>query len=203
MPTQGTVRDDRADDTWPRTPVCRLIAPSLMPSDQDAATALVDWFAAEADGDDVGSEIALRRALSALPRLEPPENLAELVVAAGVRAGVVPASAPSWRHRPARVVAWSLVALIGTMEVGVVLGPLFVRQLARLLNFSVQGFVWIVGGLEQGLDAWSLLVELGRAAAATLATPQVSVGVVVIEFVGVAALYALLRVLSLDRERKG
>jgi hypothetical protein len=74
------------------------------------------------------------------------------------------------------------------------------RQLARLLNFSVQGFVWIVGGLERGLDAWSLLVELGRAVGATLATPQVSVSVVMIELVGVAALYALLRVLSLDRK---
>jgi hypothetical protein len=72
--------------------------------------------------------------------------------------------------------------------------------MVRLLNFSVQGFVWIVGGLEGGLDVWSLLVEIGRAVGGTLATPQVSGGVVMIELVGIVALYALLRMLALDRE---
>jgi len=72
--------------------------------------------------------------------------------------------------------------------------------MVRLLNFSVQGFVWIVGGLEGGLDVWSLLVEIGRAVGATLTTPQVSGGVVMIELVGIVALYALLRILALDRE---
>tara|TARA_B110000116_G_scaffold245658_1_gene236882 strand:- start:546 stop:773 length:228 start_codon:yes stop_codon:yes gene_type:complete len=72
--------------------------------------------------------------------------------------------------------------------------------MVRLLNFSVQGFVWIVGGLEGGLDVWSLLVEIGRAVGATLTTPQVSGGVVMIELVGIVVLYALLRILALDRE---
>jgi hypothetical protein len=72
--------------------------------------------------------------------------------------------------------------------------------MVRLLNFSVQGFVWIVGGLEGGLDVWSLLVEIGRAVGATLTTPQVSGGVVMTELVGIVVLYALLRILALDRE---
>jgi len=84
--------------------------------------------------------------------------------------------------------------------VAVWLGPVILRQMVRLLNFSVQGFVWIVGGLEGGLDVWSLLVEIGRAVGGTLATPQVSGGVVMIELVGIVALYALLRMLALDRE---
>ena len=79
----------------------------------------------------------------------------------------------------------------------VFLGPLMVRGAARLLNISVQGFVWIVRGLEGGLDAWSLMAEIGRVVGASLTTPQVSLSVVL---VGVAALYTLHRVLSNDTE---
>ena len=89
------------------------------------------------------------------------------------------------------------MALIGTL---VVLGPFLVRQVVGLLNFSVQAFVWIVRGLEGGLDAWSLMAEIGRAVGASLTTPQVSASVVVLELVGVAALYTLHRVLSYDKE---
>ncbi len=82
----------------------------------------------------------------------------------------------------------------------VVFGPWLVRLVARGLNFSVQGFVWIVGGLEGGLDTWSLIAEVGRAIGASLSLPEVSGTIVVIEVVGVAALYALHRVLSYDKE---
>ena len=44
------------------------------------------------------------------------------------------------------------------------------------------------------------MAEIGRAVAASLTTPQVSGGVVVVELVGVAALYTLHRVLSFDKE---
>lgn len=82
----------------------------------------------------------------------------------------------------------------------VFLGPLMVRGAARLLNISVQGFVWIVRGLEGGLDAWSLMAEIGRVVGASLTTPQVSLSAVLLELVGVAALYTLHRVLSNDTE---
>lgn len=171
-----------------------------MTTNQEASAAVVEWLDAEAAADDAGSEMALRRLLGALPKPAPPTNFGEQVLTAGVRDGIMPAPTRSWSGRPARVLVWALVVIAGTVGLAVALGPLVLRQLARLLNFSVQGFVWIVGGLERGLDAWSLLVELGRAVGATLATPQVSISVVMIELVGVAALYALLRVLSLDRE---
>ena len=90
-------------------------------------------------------------------------------------------------------------AILGFGTALVLLGPVLARQIVRLLNFSVQGFVWIVGGLEQGLDAWSLAAEIARAIGAGLTTPEVGAGIVIIEIVGVAALYALHRLLSSDK----
>jgi hypothetical protein len=171
-----------------------------MDTDSLAASTVVAWLIAEEGADDARSEAALRAVLGRLPGPVPPANFRSQVLSAGVRDGVVPASTQGWAQRPARVIAWSLAALAGAVGVAVWLGPVILRQMVRLLNFSVQGFVWIVGGLEGGLDVWSLLVEIGRAVGATLATPQVSGGVVMIELVGIVALYALLRILSLDRK---
>ena len=171
-----------------------------MDTDSLAASTVVAWLIAEEGADDARSEAALRAVLGRLPRPVPPASFRSQVLAAGVRDGVVPASTHGWAQRPARVIAWSLAALAGAVGVAVWLGPVILRQMVRLLNFSVQGFVWIVGGLEGGLDVWSLLVEIGRAVGATLTTPQVSGGVVMIELVGIVALYALLRMLALDRE---
>ena len=64
-----------------------------MSTNQDAAAAVVEWLDAEGDADDASSEVALRRLLRALPRPAPPTNLAELVLTAGVRDGIVPAQA--------------------------------------------------------------------------------------------------------------
>jgi hypothetical protein len=171
-----------------------------MDTDSLAASTVVAWLIAEEGADDARSEAALRAVLGGQPGPVPPSNFCSQVLSAGVRDGVVPASTRDWVQRPARVLAWSLAALAGAVGVAVWLGPVILRQMVRLLNFSVQGFVWIVGGLEGGLDVWSLLVEIGRAVGGTLATPQVSGGVVMIELVGIVALYALLRMLALDRE---
>ena len=101
--------------------------------------------------------------------------------------------------RAVRVSLSVTAAVLGLGAAVVWLGPILVRQVVRLLNFSVQGFVWIVGGLEQGLDAWSLAAEIARAIGAGLTTPGVGAGIVLIEIVGVAALYALHRLLSSDK----
>ncbi len=106
---------------------------------------------------------------------------------------------PAPASRAVRVSLSVAAAVLGLGAAAVWLGPILVRQVVRLLNFSVQGFVWIVGGLEQGLDAWSLAAEIARAIGAGLTTPGVGAGIVLIEIVGVAALYALHRLLSNDK----
>ena len=106
---------------------------------------------------------------------------------------------PAGAARVLRLFVLTSAAILGFGTALMWLGPLLVRQIVRLLNFSVQGFVWIVGGLEQGVDAWSLVAEIARAIGAGLTTPEVGAGIVVIEIVGVAALYALHRLLSNDK----
>lgn len=101
--------------------------------------------------------------------------------------------------RAARFLLLTAAAVLGLAAAARWLGPLLVREVVRLLNFSVQGFVWIVGGLEEGLDAWSLAGEIARAIGAGLVTPEVGAVIVVVEIVGVAALYALHRLLSNER----
>ena len=107
--------------------------------------------------------------------------------------------APARMPRAVRLALSIAAAMLGFGAAVAWLGPLLVRQVVQLLNFSVQGFVWIVGGLEQGLDAWSLAAEVARAIGAGLTTPGVGAGIVLIEIVGVAALYALHRLLSNDK----
>ena len=172
-----------------------------MTTHQHSAHAIAAWLTTEEVADDERSERALRDVLGLLPVPTPPADFHEGVMTASVQDGIIPTpSSRGWFQGPVRVAAWFAAALVATVGGLIVVGPLLVRQMVRLLNLSVQGFVWIVGGLEGGLDAWSLLVEIGRALGTTLTTPQVSISVVMIELVGAAALYALLRVLSLDRE---
>ena len=158
------------------------------------------WVAGE-PGEAAAADTALRDLLRLLPTTGPPPGFVGRVMTAAARDGLVPMPGEAaWCSPPVRLVLWCGVGAVALGATLVLIGPLLVRQVVRLLNFSVQGFVWIVGGLEGGLDAWSLMAEIGRAIAASLTTPQVSASIVVIELVGVAALYALHRVLSKDRE---
>ena len=175
--------------------------PRSMGHDRGQTRSVETWLAAEYRSDDIAADRALPDLIRMLPAPAPPAGFAGRVMAAAVRDGIVRApTRRAWYGPTARLLAWcggGAVALVGT---GVVLGPILVRQIVGLLNFSVQGFVWIVRGLEGGLDTWSLLAEIGRAVGASLTTPQVSASVVVLELVGVAALYTLHRVLSYDKE---
>jgi len=158
------------------------------------------WLAAEYGSDDSAADEALKDLVRVLPAPAPPAGFAGRVMAAAARDGIVRTpTRRGWSKPTTRLLAWcggGVAALVVTL----VSLPLLVRQAARLLNFSVQGFVWIVRGLEGGLDAWSLMAEIGRVVGASLTTPQVSISVVLLEMVGVAALYTLHRVLSNDRE---
>jgi hypothetical protein len=172
-----------------------------MERDRDQLPSVDTWLAAEDKPDVEAADRALQDLFKALPGPAPSAGFAGRVMALAARDGTVQAPARhGWSGSTARLLAWcggGAGAVVATL---VLLGPFLLRQVVRLLNFSVQGFVWIVRGLEGGLDIWSLMAEIGRAVGASLATPQVSVGVVVIELVGVAALYTLHRVLAFDKE---
>ena len=159
-----------------------------MGHDQHQTRSVETWLAAEHGSDDAEADTALQDLIQVLPVPVPPAGFAGRVLAAAARDGLVRVPPGRRRFGPtARLLAWcggGAVALVGTL---VVLGPFLVRQVVGLLNFSVQGFVWIVRGLEGGLDAWSLIAEIGRVVGASLTTPQVSLSVVLLELVGVVA----------------
>ena len=159
------------------------------------------WLAAEYRSDDTAADEALKDLIRVLPAPTLPAGFAGRVMAAAALDGIVRApTRRGWSGPTTRLLAWcggGVAVLVVTLFF---LGPLLVRQAARLLNFSVQGFVWIVRGLEGGLDAWSVIAEIGRVVGASLTTPQVSLSVVLLELVGVVALYTLHRVLSNDTE---
>jgi hypothetical protein len=103
---------------------------------------------------------------------------------------------------------WRGLALVAVLACGVAAAlwalraalPLFGAGAAALLNFAAEGFVWVVRAVEGGLDGWAILRRVGSGLGEALSTPGVTGGLVVVELVGVAALYALHRLLRVDRE---
>jgi len=171
-----------------------------MGHDRNQTRPIEAWLAAEQRSDETTADAALHDLIRMLPAPTPPAGFASRVMAAAARDGIVrPSTHRVWSGPTVRLLAWcggGAAALVGTL---VVLGPSLVRQVVGVLNISVQGFVWIVRGLEGGLDTWSLMAEIGRAVGTSLATPEVSASFFVLELVAVAALYTLHRVLSYDK----
>ena len=146
------------------------------------------------------AEACFRDTVRHLPRVAVPDGLGERIVAelapgAGRRRWV------STRvRRLATVTALALSGVALVLYGAVVLAPLVAGQLFGLLNFSTRGFVWLVRALDSGLDGWTIVTSVSGALGSAIATPQVTLGFVGVELVGVAALYGLHRVLRLERE---
>ena len=68
------------------------------------------------------------------------------------------------------------------------------------LNLLVATIVWFAEGGATRAGVWSALSGLGRAAAALVAEPKVTVGIIGFQAVAAAALVALHRLLGGDRE---
>jgi hypothetical protein len=69
-----------------------------------------------------------------------------------------------------------------------------------LLNMAIAGTVRGAGAFQAGAGVWSVLASLGRAAAALATDPKVTLAMVAISAVAVAALLALQRLLGSDQE---
>lgn len=65
-----------------------------------------------------------------------------------------------------------------------------------LVNLTVR----VAGGMQAGTDVWSVLAGLGRALAAFVADPAVTVAILAMQGIAMAALIALHRLLGSDRE---
>ena len=160
------------------------------------------WVVAELAGNGADADRLFGGIVRSLPRRAAPDGLADRVARTldwedRASRATVP------RSRSARVAAMAVLGVVGAgaAVLGVMaLAPFFASRLLTLLNFSARGFVWLVQAFEGGLDAWAVLASAGRAIGSAIAAPRVAVSFVVLELIGVAALYALHRLLRLERE---
>ncbi|HSC26325.1 MAG TPA: hypothetical protein VLD67_03570 [Vicinamibacterales bacterium] len=72
--------------------------------------------------------------------------------------------------------------------------------LLRLLDLMVAVVVGAATGFEAGTDFWSVLTGLGRALAAFAADPTVTIVVLAVQGIAIAALFGLQRLLGSDGE---
>lgn len=152
------------------------------------------WLVAEQNGLQAGADAAFARLFTAIPVVQPDQRFAARTAAAAWKA----------RGRRVRLVrAGRRAASLGALLLGaaacymaVVQGGAWVVRTGAVV--TVQAVSLVVRSAAEGLDWWAILVRVGRAAAESLVTPQVSTVVVVIEILGALALYALSRLLRDD-----
>jgi hypothetical protein len=70
----------------------------------------------------------------------------------------------------------------------------------RLLDLLIGTVVAAATALQAGVDAWTVITNLGRAAAGFIANPAVTVTILLVQVIAITALVALHRLLGSDRE---
>src|SRR6476660_6673122 len=99
-----------------------------------------------------------------------------------------------------RLAGIGVVAVVSTVAGAYLLLPAAVRLFVRSLMLVVNGSVWLAASLSSGTDGWTIATTVGRAAASTLSTPQVSGFIAVLVLVGGIAVYGLQRLLGTEEE---
>ena len=169
------------------------------PLPKDVGASLRQWMQDELSDRQGAAEERFRVLATGLPRVVAPQGF-EMRVLAVVGAAQTSASArSSISTRLARV---AVVILSVTLAVygAVALAPWVATQFVSLLNVATRGFVWAVQAADSGLDVWTIVARAGRTIGSAIAAPSVTLTFVGVELVGVAALYALHRLLKFDKE---
>ena len=99
-----------------------------------------------------------------------------------------------------RLAGIGVVAVVSTVAGAYLLLPAAVRLFVRSLMLIVNGSVWLAASLSSGTDGWTIATTVGRAAASTLSTPQVSGFIAVLVLIGGIAVYGLQRLLGSEEE---
>ncbi len=147
------------------------------------------WSAAEREQREDDADMALRAAFSAVPRRAPGDQFAVRVSEAVARTAVRQA-------RIARVVVTA--SGLSFLAILVALLTQVPRLFRPVLDVGVGGLVWTVAAVDGGFSVWSVLSQLARSAAALIVAPQVTLVLMALALVAVAALYGLNRMLELE-----
>ncbi len=157
------------------------------------------WLAADETGRDDEADAAFKKAFGALPAVP----ISGAFTARTLQAVTLAVAAEARRARRARV------AGIATASLGIALGLYFgagfivsalSTAMVGLLDLLVSIVVNGANAANHGANMWSVLFGLGRAAAAFLTEPKVTVTLLAIQGIAAAALFALQRLLGADAE---
>lgn len=147
------------------------------------------WSAAERDQREDDADVALRAAFSAVPRRAPSEQFNAHVADAVARTAA----------RQARL-ARAVMTASGIMTLALMVAML--TQVPRLfrpvLDVGVGGLVWTVAAVDSGFSVWTVLSQMARTIAALIVAPQVTLVLMALALVAIAALYGLNRMLELE-----
>ena len=147
------------------------------------------WLAAERDEQDDEADAALLAAFSAVERRVPDTGFA-----ARVTDGVAAASRRQARLARAVLTAGGVLALAMLIAMLTQVPRLF----APMLNVGVGGMVWTVAAVDRGFSVWSVFAQFARATGAVIVAPQVTLLLMALAVIAIAALYGLNRVLELE-----
>ena len=158
------------------------------------------WRAADESGRDDDADWAFKTVFRTVVPTEPisadfTKRTMDALAAAAAR------EARRARHTRAAVVSVSVVGGAAALYFGTgwaisMLSTVFVG----FLNLVIAVIVGGAGAVEKGAGFWAVLGSLGRAVAAFVTDPKVTVAILAIQAVAIAALVALQRLLGSDRE---
>jgi hypothetical protein len=93
-----------------------------------------------------------------------------------------------------------VVAVAAIVAGGYLLLPIAAWALVRSLTMTVNGCIWLAASISSGADAWTIVQTIGKAAAGTFVTPQLSGVIVMLVVVGGLALFGLQRLLASEED---
>ena len=166
----------------------------------DAPGSYSRWRAAEEGERDDDADWAFRTVFqTAMP--EPPVSLDFTTRTMDAVSAAAASDARRARRLRAGVIAGTAVAVAAAVYFGTgwaisLASSAFIAILNRVIAGTVRG----ASAFQAGTGVWPLLASLGRAAAAVATDPKVTLALIAISAVAVAALLALQRLLGSDQE---
>jgi hypothetical protein len=166
----------------------------------DTAGGYQRWRAADESGRDDDADVALRSLFQTVVP-EPSVSAGFTARTMAAVADVAARDARRARRTRAAVVSSAVVGGLAAAYFGTGLAISIVSSMfLGLFDLLIAGTVRGASAVETGAGFWAVLASLGRAAAAFAADPKVTIAIVVVQGIAIAALVALQRLLGSDRE---
>jgi hypothetical protein len=168
--------------------------------DEDLIRSMRRWWEADGEGHDEDADTACRAvfAEAGTDRAIPLDFASRTMDA--IEAAAAEDSRQARRMRRA-VVGGGVLGGAAAAYFG---GPWAVAALSSLvigvLDLLVGATIRVVSGVQAGADAWTLVSSMGRAIAAFVSDPTVTVAMLAMQGIAIGALFALQRLLGTDRE---